>query len=796
MGNAIRRWLPLLAAVVVFGLAWRALRVPERHHGLRVDLEVRSAHAGTWELFYDDSLSAYDADRSLRATVEPATGLQHVVFELPEHVHRVQGLRIDPGRAPVELRLAAVSLIGPYRTIRLEADTLARLFGAAHDLKPLELDSVHHELLLHCTGEDPYFASKVTLAAITRQAVDPVRPVVAPFATAVIIAAIVLLLLRALLRPRRPRPAATAAPKARTTADRRTLAFSLVAAALAFLLGYGLANNVNFIDRAIVVEMEVKAPRADNFQVFYADRSGAFAEGYFVNAPVGASPEWQLLSFRMPADTLFRFLRIDFGDQQRSLTLRRLTLRCNDGSRTYDAAQLFDLFRGNPQVVRYAQGPDGIEMDFEGNDPFIFSDTDFGETTRLLWERSGNGPLPYCFGALLAVLVFAGLMANERLPRMLTHGRGVEWATVVVFCALLAMPLLGEWLPIQPQVADTEKRPLAEKPLLRAHSLMEFPARYSRYYGDHFAFRKMLFRWNSFFHTYGLHASSMPDNVVFGKDGYLFLIRPGVTDYYRGLPLFTEEEMARIADRLEKRKAWLAQQGIDYYLFVPPLKSTVYPDKMPDIFKPVRPTSGMDQLKAYLDQHCSVKMIDARAPLIAGRQVRDTYYTTDIHWNPWGGYIGYQVLMDRLLQAHPELGGRCLPDDYIVKADTNDQGDLAMQLALNDKLTRVTYMMVPVAPQRYKEVPEHPLPGKAFFKYRPVFTQGPDPQAPKLLMFRDSFAVYLIPYLGEHFSEAVYVWSPMFIPDIVEQEKPDIVVQEMMELFLSDLLNDKVRDNI
>ena len=63
-------------------------------------------------------------------------------------------------------------------------------------------------------------------------------------------------------------------------------------------------------------------------------------------------------------------------------------------------------------------------------------------------------------------------------------------------------------------------------------------------------------------------------------------------------------------------------------------------------------------------------------------------------------------------------------------------------------------------------------------------------------MFRDSFSVYLIPYLSEHFSRSVYVWSPIFIPDIVEQEKPDIVVHEILELFMTDLLEDKLRPDL
>ncbi len=220
----------------------------------------------------------------------------------------------------------------------------------------------------------------------------------------------------------------------------------------------------------------------------------------------------------------------------------------------------------------------------------------------------------------------------------------------------------------------------------------------------------------------------------------------------------------------------------------------MYPEKLPGKYRKVDDRSELDDLKDYLDKHCSVKLIDLREELAKAKEVRDIYYTTDIHWNPWGGFTGYRVLMNEMLKDHPELGLPCRAGDYTVKADTNDNGDLALQIALNDKLTRVTYLMMPKAPLRAKPLPEEALPASAFFKYKPVFTKGPDPNAPKLLMFRDSFAVYLMPYLNEHFSRSVYVWTPILIPDIIEKEKPDIVVQEIMELFLPDLLEDKLTD--
>ncbi len=61
--------------------------------------------------------------------------------------------------------------------------------------------------------------------------------------------------------------------------------------------------------------------------------------------------------------------------------------------------------------------------------------------------------------------------------------------------------------------------------MLKLHSLTEFAPKYTKFYNDHFGFRKSLFRLNAFFHSYALHDSPMPDNLVFGKDGFMFLVR-------------------------------------------------------------------------------------------------------------------------------------------------------------------------------------------------------------------------------------------------------------------------------
>ena len=53
-----------------------------------------------------------------------------------------------------------------------------------------------------------------------------------------------------------------------------------------------------------------------------------------------------------------------------------------------------------------------------------------------------------------------------------------------------------------------------------------------------------------------------------------------------------------------------------------------------------------------------------------------------------------------------------------------------------------------------------------------------------MLMFRDSYARHLYPYLAHHFNRSAYLWTTTFDRDLVEQEKPDMVIWELSERFI------------
>ena len=51
---------------------------------------------------------------------------------------------------------------------------------------------------------------------------------------------------------------------------------------------------------------------------------------------------------------------------------------------------------------------------------------------------------------------------------------------------------------------------------------------------------------------------------------------------------------------------------------------------------------------------------------------------------------------------------------------------------------------------------------------------------PRAVIFRDSFFSRLAPFTSEHFSRAVYLWQNDFDADAVLQERPDVVIQEIV----------------
>lgn len=342
---------------------------------------------------------------------------------------------------------------------------------------------------------------------------------------------------------------------------------------------------------------------------------------------------------------------------------------------------------------------------------------------------------------------------------------------IALFVVAIALPGIGTLLHLDHETASGEKRELAPFPTVDLHwaSLRRFPDGFARYFEDNFAFRTRLVRWQAAIRLSALHVSPSPA-VVAGRNGWLFYADDGALQDYVDEKPFTRDELEAWRLTLQHTQDWLHERGVRYVFVIAPDKHVIYPEMFPASVRRLHDQSRMDQLVAYLRAYSTVNVLDLRPALLTAREHERVYHRTDTHWNDRGAFAGYQQIADR-------LGLRPLPRTDFESEDVKTEGrDLAGMLGLTDVLTEDDLRLAPRHPRHAHIVePAHP---NAFYEDARIVTEQPDSRLPRAVVFRDSFASALIPFLSEHFSRAVYLWQNNFDPEVVEQEHPAIVIQE------------------
>ena len=67
----------------------------------------------------------------------------------------------------------------------------------------------------------------------------------------------------------------------------------------------------------------------------------------------------------------------------------------------------------------------------------------------------------------------------------------------------------------------------------------------------------------------------------------------------------------------EERRVWLKERGIRYLVVFAPDKTSIYPEQLPDAYRPRSPISRLDQLVDHLEEHSDLAFVDLREALVA-----------------------------------------------------------------------------------------------------------------------------------------------------------------------------------
>ncbi len=354
---------------------------------------------------------------------------------------------------------------------------------------------------------------------------------------------------------------------------------------------------------------------------------------------------------------------------------------------------------------------------------------------------------------------------------------------VASFGLIIGFPLVDQSLGLRLDTyVVTEKRPLASPPTFQWKESIQFPKKYETYFNDNFSFRALLIKINSYISRRAFGISAIPD-VLIGKDGWLYLTSReygSSLEDYMGLIDVDLGTLEQIRNNLEQRTKDLQDRGVQFLVVVAPDKQSIYPEYLPDHWRRNnRYLTRLDQVVQYLKDHSSVQVLDVRNSLL--KEKRDgnlpLYRKTDSHWNYFGAFVAYQQMMKSLSMVPYKK------TDFEWKHQRSQSGDLATMLAAGDQYVEeneVTFSSLETDNISFVESGNNY--GTSLENARLVATNR-NKLPLKLLVFHDSFGEGFFRFLSVHFGESVFINSNFYSSVIVEKEKPDVVIFELVERF-------------
>jgi alginate O-acetyltransferase complex protein AlgJ len=288
--------------------------------------------------------------------------------------------------------------------------------------------------------------------------------------------------------------------------------------------------------------------------------------------------------------------------------------------------------------------------------------------------------------------------------------------------------------------------------------------------------------------------------VYEGQDGWLFLIGGSNSIgalYDRNAPLLDDAKLQQWLKLIEGRAHRLERMGIEYIHISIPEKLTLYDNKFRDPpivnwrLSPAMRLGEMMQRSPYAHV-----WLDLIAPFRAARDDVQLYYKTDTHWTPEGCFLAYKLLCEKLgIRPQLDLLTRPRRDvESVLDLGLKMEPPLLEPLRLYDftKDSQKTYRNV--IAQYLETVTANALVHiGAHIRYK---NSSPSAANKKIIVFGDSYASLrpdgLTAMLAETTRDVEFIWSSNLDWAYIKRTRPDIVVYDLVERFMTIVANDKL----
>jgi hypothetical protein len=304
-------------------------------------------------------------------------------------------------------------------------------------------------------------------------------------------------------------------------------------------------------------------------------------------------------------------------------------------------------------------------------------------------------------------------------------------------------------------------------------------------------FRNWIIRNVNYAYWQYLDLSSYPEDVIVGKEGWLF--GGGmIFSEFSGKMKFSPEGIGRWIEVMEARRKWLASQGSHFYLILVPTRYYIYPDLLPFWVKKGGQTA-IDQVKERLKSG-GIRYYDGYERLQREKDSHQVYTLYDIHWTDSGAWFAFEDVANDIKNIFPE--NVAWPDIEVSGYDYESEYENKWFCGLTRNILKISDMTsCPWETPRLAGGVSYAFSGKDRWKFdgkesydvrvwpnntTVTISNNGNHSGIKALVIGNSFTGAISRYLNRYFYKVSYDYIPRVNGDKFKQkvleERPDIVI--------------------
>lgn len=277
------------------------------------------------------------------------------------------------------------------------------------------------------------------------------------------------------------------------------------------------------------------------------------------------------------------------------------------------------------------------------------------------------------------------------------------------------------------------------------------------------------------------------DNVfsyaVVGKKDWLFFTGEMSLQNYQKVEPLNVSNIKKLVTIFSQLDETVKEYGGTFLVIIPPDKSTVYPQYMPDEIPVIGQTTSLDRLIERVGKYSDVRLLDLRPVLLQASNSSQVYYKTDTHWNCLGAFYAYQETLSAISQDYPNIKTYTLEDFDILSYET-DGFDIARMMEAKVIDSGVSFV------PRFETKISLDKDYSSLYNISSLRTVKnlTNSDQPDLMIFHDSFYDaclnnFFEPTFGRTISLHYFDVELVAMLDMIQEEKPKVVIVEFVERF-------------